>query len=146
MPEYFAREARFLDPLQASNGVRATARESNGKVYVVKATIDLAGQTNANGDTFVLGKSPVDRSFLYGQITTSVSLGTSTVSVGTRTTPALFRAAATFTATDVPTNFGTAASVGATPLGDEDDLLLTVATAALPAAGTVVVTLFFVAP
>ncbi|MEO0498982.1 MAG: hypothetical protein AAF205_00295 [Pseudomonadota bacterium] len=146
MAEFFAREARFLDKSQATSAVRASARESNGKVYVVKATIDLAAQTNASGDTHVLGQLPVDRSFLFGQIVTTVSLGTSTVSIGTRATPALFRAAGTFTTTNVPTNFGAAAAVGATPVEGGDDLLLTVATAGLPATGTVVVTLYFVGP
>ena len=42
MTEFFAREARFLDKAQAVNGVRASARESNGHVFAVKATIDLA--------------------------------------------------------------------------------------------------------
>lgn len=148
MAEFFAREARFLDPTQATNAVRSSARESNGHVYVVKATINLAtingGTAVANGDTIVLGALPLGRSFLFGQITTSATLGTSTVAIGPRAAPTTYRAAATFTATNTPTNFGVATTLGAGPTTDEGDIVLTVGAANLPTTGTVVVTLYYV--
>ena len=53
-----------------------------------------------------------------------------------------YRTAATFTALDSPTLFGNAAAAGA-EASTEERVLLSVATAALPASGTLVIELFY---
>lgn len=151
MAETFAREARYLDPAQANNGIRASARESGGKVYVVKGTIALASQPN--GDTVVLGKLPVGRSFLYGVIAADRTLGGANVKIGPRSSDDAFRAAATFTTANTPTLFGMSATaagegfgVGGAPTKAEEDILLTVSGGTLPAAGVLTVALYFTGP
>ncbi len=91
---------------------------------------------------YEIGILPAGARFLYGVLTSSVSLGTSTVAIGVTGTTGKYRAAATFTAVDTPTPFGNAAAVGAEGSAEER-VLLSVATAALPASGTLVIELFY---
>lgn len=109
-----------------------------------RATINLASQ--ASGDTVVLADIPAGFSFAYGVMTSGVSLGTATVSVGTAASPAYHKAAAVFTATDTPTMFGTQAAIDDPALASTTRLILTVGTAALPASGTLMVDLYFSDP
>ncbi|PWR24980.1 hypothetical protein [Zavarzinia aquatilis] len=110
---------------------------AGGKVRAHTAIVTLAGQ--ASGDTIVLGRLPPGDAFLGGIITSSVSLGTSTLAIGDAATAAKFRAAAVFTAVDTPTLFGKAAAVGVRQTVD-GELLATVGAAALPGAGTLAIT------
>lgn len=109
-----------------------------------RATITLASQ--ASGDTIVLADIPAGFLFAGGELTSSVSLGTATVAVGNSTTAGKYRAAAVFTATDTPTNFGLASALAGSASTANERVLLTVGTAALPASGTLVVDLFFSHP
>jgi len=109
-----------------------------------RASITLASQ--ASGDTVALANVPAGAIFAYGVITAGVSLGTSTVAVGTATTAGKYRAAAVFTAVDTPTFFGAAAQVAQSPLSAQEQVILTVSTAALPASGQLVVDLYFSTP
>lgn len=123
-----------------------------------RATINLAavntGQTTTQagvgtGDWILLGIIPAGSVFDFGVITSSVTLGTSTVAIGTSPTHGSngqYRAAATFTAVDTPTLFGTAAAQSGAPLTADTRVFLTVATAALPSSGTLVVDLYFNSP
>jgi hypothetical protein len=93
--------------------------------------------------------------FAYGVLNTDTSLGTSTVAIGISGSTGKYKAAGTFTATSTPTLFGvnaavastshTSSEVGSSPLGEgtNEDVIMTVATAALPASGTLVVDLYF---
>lgn len=109
-----------------------------------RASITLAAQ--ASGDTIVLANIPAGMCFSYGVLTSGVSLGTATVSVGNASDAAKYRAAAVFTATDVPTSFGKASAVAGIPSTAQEQVLLTVGTAALPASGQLVVDLYFAGP
>lgn len=109
-----------------------------------RATITLASQ--ASGDTIVLADIPAGFLFAGGELTASVSLGTATVAVGNSTTAGKYRAAAVFTATDTPTNFGVTAALAGSASTANERVILTVGTAALPASGTLVVDLFFSHP
>lgn len=72
---------------------------------------------------------------LLGIITTTVSLGSSTIALGITGTAGKYRSAAAFTAVDTPTLFGNAGVLGIV-LTAPEQLLMTVASAALPASGT----------
>jgi hypothetical protein len=104
--------------------------------------------TQTTSDTLVVGNLPAGATFAFGLLTTSVSLSTATVAVGIAGTTGKYRAAAVFTATDTPTLFGTAATVGAADpaLAAEEQVIVTIATASLPASGTFVVDLYYSMP
>ncbi|MEK0416825.1 MAG: hypothetical protein RI949_831 [Pseudomonadota bacterium] len=127
-------------------GYRPRATVYGARVKRMRATITLASQTTS--DTILLGLLPAGSTFLYGVLNSTVSLGTSTLAVGIAGTTGKYRAAATFTATDTPTLFGTAATAGATDpaLSADESVIATIATANLPASGTLVVDLIYSAP
>jgi len=112
----------------------------HGRVRVFNEKVTLASQTTS--DTIEVAKLPKGARLLYGLLTSSVSLGSSTVAVGIAGTTGKYRAAALFTATDTPTPFGVAANVGE-PLAAEEIVFLTIAAASLPASGTLRVTIFY---
>jgi len=113
-----------------------------GRVRVLREKITLATQTTS--DTIVLGVLPIGATFLYGMLTSSVSLGTSTISIGITGTTAKYRAAAVFTATDTPTPFGDDAAM-LTKLTATETLFITIATASLPASGNLLVDIYYCA-
>lgn len=128
------------------DGTLNPAAKANGQVVGAKvrryrAVLDLAAATVAKnvGDTNVLCRIPAGEAFYVGVINSSVSLGTSTISIGNAATPAKHRAAAVHTATDTPTPFGKASAADDAPLAAYEDVILTIATAALPGAGIVVI-------
>lgn len=121
----------------ALNGVGAPVRRYT-------ATITLASQTTS--DTIVIAQVPAGADFAYGILTSSVTLGSSTIAIGYSGATGAYRAAATFTTTDTPTLFGPAAAVKTAPLAAEQQVFITIATANLPSSGTLVVDLYFNAP
>ncbi len=104
----------------------------------IRATITLSAQ--ASGDEIVLAHLPQGAQFKYGIMTTSVSLGTATVEIGTEDDPDKYRTSGVFTSVNAPTLFGLSADT--VPVGGED-VILKAGTAALPASGTLVVDLFY---
>ena len=112
-----------------------------GRLRRYSGSITLATQTTS--DTIVVAQVPAGADFAFGVLTSSISLGASTIAIGITGSTGLYRAAATFTAVDTPTLFGPAASVKATPLATEQTVFITIATASLPASGTLVVDLYF---
>jgi len=133
-----------LQPTQATPADRTSALAGYGaRIRRFRATIALASQ--ASGDTIVLANVPSNYVFAGGELTSTVSLGSSTVSIGTAASAASLKAAATFTATDTPTPFGKAAAMAETAPAARQ-ILLTIGAAALPASGTLVVDLYFSAP
>lgn len=134
-----------LQPTQLSPAQLASATSGYGaRLHRYRASITLASQ--ASGDTVVLAKIPAGQCFAHGVIVTDTSLGTATVAVGNSSSAAKYKAAAVFTATDTPTLFGKAAAVAGDPSSAQEDVLLTVGTAALPASGQLVVDLYFSGP
>lgn len=130
------------------NSVQAAARAAGtkldgavhgGKLRRFRADINLASQ--ASGDVGTLLTLPRGYRFAYGVLNTDTSLGTATISIGVSGTAAKFRAAAVFTATDTPTLFGKQAPTEEAE-GSEQEILLTVGTAALPAAGNLTVDIY----
>ncbi|CAB5144825.1 hypothetical protein UFOVP147_34 [uncultured Caudovirales phage] len=139
MTTYYVNELSGLYSLpvvkpSATTGVGGRLRRYSG-------SITLNTQTTA--DTIVVAQIPAGADFAFGVITSSVSLGTSTVAIGYAGATGAYRAAATFTATDTPTPFGVTAAVKAAPLLTEQQVFITIGVASLPASGTLVVDLYF---
>ena len=123
--------------------VKASANDGYGaRSRRFRATITLASQPTA--DNILLGVFPAGSIPEVGFITSSVSLGTAVIAIGTSKTHASngqYRAAAVFTAVDTPAPFGAAARLADAPLAADTPVYLTIATAALPASGTLVIDL-----
>lgn len=142
MATLYSTETAGLDSLPV---VKAAAPSYGGSVKVFQSTITLATQTTS--DAIVLADVPAGYKFLYGVITTTASLGSAAVAIGTNATHGSngqYRASAVFTATDTPTLFGVAATgPAAATLTATTRIYLTCTTANLPASGTLAVQLFY---
>ena len=107
-----------------------------------RATINLAAQ--GIGDDVVLFRVPAGSLFAFGVLNASATLGiTATIAIGIAGAAGKYRAAATFTTPNAPTPFGANAAVAADALPADEDVVLTVAAAALPGAGALVVDMYF---
>lgn len=115
-----------------------------GRMRRHRSTITLASQ--ATTDNIRLGRLRPNDYFAFGIITASATLGSAVVAIGTNQTHASngqYRAAATFTAVDTPTLFGLAAAISnQTALTAHTPYYLTIATAALPSSGTLVIDVY----
>jgi hypothetical protein len=127
-------------------GYKPRASVYGGRLKRLRATVTLASQ--ATSDTLQFGNLPAGAVFAFGVLTSSASLGSSTLAVGISGTTGKYRAAATFTSTDTPTMFGLAAEVAASDAGlsAEQTVIGTIASAALPSSGTLVVDLYYSIP
>lgn len=134
-PAYGSRSFRFRSVINLA----AVATGTFGSTQVGISTTDWA----------MLAIVPAGYVFDYGIITSSVTLGTAVVAIGTSPTHASngqLRAAATFTAVDTPTLFGTAASQAGAAYTTDTPIYLTAATAAVPSPGTLVIDLYYNKP
>lgn len=142
MAQTYATEVAGIDSTPV---VRASSFAGyNAHLVRFRATVNLASQ--ASGDTIVLADIPAGLAFAGGLLTSSASLGTATLAVGTASTAGKYRAAAVFTAVDTPTNFGLASALSGAASTAVERVIATIATAALPASGTLVVDLYFSKP
>jgi hypothetical protein len=116
------------------------AGDVHGRVRIFNEKVVLASQPTT--DTVEVARLPKGARMLYGLLNSTVSLGSATLAIGIAGSTGKYRAAAAFTATDTPTFFGPAAAVGEA-LTAEEIVILTIATAALPASGTLRVTIFY---
>ena len=143
MPNTFAPEVAGLGtvPTTKSNGGVV-----GGRMRRFRATIEYNGQAIA--DTITLANVPPGMTFAYGVLTATATAGASaTIAIGTADAAGKYRAAATFTAANTPTLFGTAAAAGAAPSTAEETVIATIAAAALPDSDNyLVVDLYFSAP
>jgi len=111
------------------------------RVRVLREKIVLATQTTA--DTVVLGVLPIGSTFLYGMLTSSVTLATATVAVGITGSTGKYRAAAVFTAVDTPTPFGVSATMAGVKTATSETVFITIAVVSLPAAGNLFIDLYY---
>jgi hypothetical protein len=127
-------------------GYKPKATVYGARFKRMRATITLAGQTTS--DILQFGTLPTGTVFAYGVLTSSASLSTSTLAIGTAASSGAYRAAATFTATDTPTMFGVTTAVAAADTASTSETVVigTIATAALPSSGTLVVDIYYSAP
>lgn len=105
-----------------------------------RASVTLAAQ--ATTDNILLCILPAGSIYDISFMTVSVTLATAVIAIGTskvHATNGQLRAAGTFTAVDTPTPFGPAALLAGAALTADTPIYLTIATAALPGAGTLVV-------
>lgn len=121
-----------------------------GKRRTLTALITLAAQVA--GTVIAVARLPLPSVITDITLLTDTSLGSSTIALGDANSANFLSAAATFTATDTPTWKGKAAVLGqelalATDylgnIGKYEDLILTIATAALPASGNFTVMTFY---
>lgn len=130
----------FTAPVGTTPRGNVSGAHQGARVRVWRETITLASQPTA--DQIVIADNvPIGSTFLYGILTTTVSLGTSTIALGTIASTGKYRAAATFTTTDTPTLFGVTAAQA--PLTVAETVQITIAVAALPASGTLTTALFY---
>lgn len=127
-------------------GYKPRASVYGGRLKRLRATVTLASQ--ATTDTLQLGNLPAGSVFGFGVLTSDTSLGSSTLAIGISGTTGKYRAAATFTSTDTPTFFGKAAEVAGSDAGasTETTVIGTIASAALPSSGTLVIDLYYSIP
>ena len=121
-------------PAAQANGARG-----GGKKRTIVEIFDLSSATFANGDTLSCGKRPQNSYFAGGRITSSVSLGSSTLSIGSAASAAKYRAAATFTTADQAVTFGKASALAEAALAADEEVIATIGTADLPASGTLII-------
>jgi hypothetical protein len=131
-----------LDARDDSPAGKALPGLHGGRPRVYRASITMAAQ--AAGDTIVLAEVPPGLVFSHGIITSSASTATATISIGTSSSAAKYRAAAAVTATDAPALFGIAAAMNDDLLTAEETVIATVGTAALPASGSLVISLVYI--
>lgn len=133
-----------LQPTQQVPAQRTTSVNGyDARVRRYRASVTLASQASA--DTITLANIPAGYVFAGGEITTDTSLGSSTLAIGVSGTTGYFKAAATFTSTNTPTPFGTAAALAEVAPAART-VIATVGAAALPASGQLVIDLYFSAP
>lgn len=123
--------------------VRPSAPAYGARSRRYRATVTLATQTTS--DNIALVRIPAGSAYEVGFITSSVSLGAAVIAIGTSATHASngqLRAAAVHTAVDTPTPFGTASTLAGSALAGDTIIYLTIATASLPASGTLVVDIY----
>jgi hypothetical protein len=128
-------------------GYKPRATVYGARLKRLRSTVTLAGQLTT--DTLLLGNLPAGAVFAYGMLTSSASLGSSTLAIGYAGTTGAYRAAATFTSTDTPTPFGvTATGPAASDAGTstETPVIGTIGAATLPSSGTLVVDLYYSIP
>lgn len=134
-----------LSGITSSPVVKPTAVTAYAaRIRRYRGSITLAAQTTS--DTIVVAYVPAGDDFAFGMHTTTVTLGSTTVAIGIAGTTGKYRAGATFTATDVPTPFGTALQVAAAALTAEEQIFLTLGAAPLPGSGTYIVDHYFSRP
>lgn len=142
MATWYATEMAGVDnkPPIKPNSVNAYG------AHLIRYRAIVVLQSQASGDTIILADVPSGMVFAGGEILTDTSLATATIAVGTAATPGQYRAAAVLTATDTPALFGTTAQYISAPLTAPARIIATVGVAALPAAGNMVVDLYFSHP
>ncbi len=120
-------------------GTTLAPGKTAGTVRVHTEIVTFAAQTTA--DTIVVWKRPKGSIFLGGVINNSASTATATVAIGIAGSTGKYRAAAAKTTT-VPEAFGETAAMNVATTADEE-VFITIGTAALPASGTMVLTFLY---
>ena len=112
-----------------------------------RGTTVFSSPAITTADQIIIANVPAGYTFAYGILTSSVSLGTATIAIGTAASTGKYRAAAVFTAVDTPTMFGIATQAGLQTALTADELIqIAVGVASLPTSGTLVADLYFSRP
>jgi hypothetical protein len=145
MPAYLSTDLTgSANQTSVPTGYKPAATVVGGRLKRLRGSFTLNTQTTS--DTLVIGNLPAGSTFAYGIINASATLGASaTVAIGPASSTGKYRAAAVFTAA-APTLFGDVAAVAAAPLSAEEQVIVTIAAASLPASGTLTIDLFYSLP
>lgn len=139
MATWYSNELTGIDSLpvvkpQAPNAYNAICKR-------FRATIPL--QSQASGDIIHIARFPAGGIFESGIVNTSVTLGTSTISIGIVGNTTKYLNAALFTTANTPAFFAAPVTdESMTPYAAEEQVFITVGVASLPASGTLVVDFF----
>ena len=107
-----------------------------GRLRCFRGSYTLTGTAVTVADTLNMCIMPAGTIWQGGEITTGVSLATSTLAIGIAGTTGKYRAAAVLTTVDTPALFGTAAALAnQTPLTGDERIIGTIAVASLPTTG-----------
>ncbi len=154
MAQYYSKETAgyasnpIIKPATAAYGGRLRRYRASMDLSAVNLTTGTTGNVGTS-DSVILARVPTGAVFDFGMITSSVTLGSAVVAIGTNPVHASngqYRAAAVFTAVDTPTLFGLATAQAGSANTSDTLVYLTCATAALPTSGTLVVDLYFNQP
>lgn len=110
---------------------------AGGRVRAHTAIINLSGQKK--GDTIVVGHKLAGDVFLAALLSTSRSLGSSTLALGDQTSPTRYRGAVPLTNANTPWWVGNTSAVG-TVDATGGEILATIGVADLPTSGRLTVT------
>lgn len=154
MARFYTDETQFIGnnppgaPGNAAYGGRKRTYRATIRVDAPKLTSTTNGTVVTTADTILLARVPPGSRFIGGRLTASISMGTSTLAIGTAAATGKYRAAAVFTATDTPTDFGLASAMAAVESTADEEIILTVAVASLPttAGGLLIIDLEFASP
>jgi hypothetical protein len=134
--DYFSAEA----PAPASPSVKRPGNAMHAKLRRTVSTFTMAAQ--AAGSRLMLPRVAAGARGVHHRITASVSLGAATAAIGIAGNTGKYRAAAVLTAVETPELVAHTANLAAELAADEDQFV-TIAAAALPGAGTLVVETFY---
>jgi len=131
---------------QVPPGVASPMQEA--KIKTLMNLFDLSLQAVVTtADVLVVGKAPKGWSFKNGVLVADATMGaTATLAIGNATATGKYRTAAVFTAVNTPTVFGAAVAGAFDPLTADEEILITIAAASLPAAGKLYVFMDFLVP
>jgi hypothetical protein len=154
MTVYYANEQAQLGDtpprLPGNEGVGGRSRWYRATISLnaPKTSSTTNGSWIGTTDTVVLFTRPPGMRFARGFITSSVSLGTATISIGVPGNPGRYRAPATFVVSDTPLPFGIASQMAAAATATSEDVILTIATATLPTpvGGVLIIDMEFMGP
>lgn len=128
MATYYARQFVGVEDGTVNPPLQADGRLVGHRKHGIVAS-KVAAQAWAAGDKIYIGKVRQGESLREIRVTTDTTLGTTTIAVGTLTTPAKYVAARTFTTPlDAPTAIGPLASIADDdPLTADEDIYVTLA-------------------
>lgn len=115
-----------------------------GRVRVATGTLTYASQAAGTVSFDTALKLPVGATVVGAMISTSVTTGSATIALGITGSTAKYKAAAAVTATAAAAVAIPHAGLLATALTAEEEVLVTSASAALPASGTLTVVFYYV--
>lgn len=147
MPAFLSTElGGSANQTVAPVGYKPRAAVYHARLKRLRATFTFASQ--ATTDTLVVGVLPAGATFALGATYVSVSTGSATIAVGNTGATGKYKAAGAVTSVDIPNHFGVTAAVAAADpaLAAEEQVFVTIAGAALPASGTMVIDLYYSMP
>lgn len=121
--------------------VKASAPQYDVPLTMYQASILLTAQAIA--DTIIIGNVQSGAAFCFGILATDTTLATATIAIGTAASIAKYLAAQTLTTVNAPALFGKVAPMANVALTATEQQIITIAVAALPAAGNLIVQMFW---